>query len=745
MTRWAKEVTVDNVHPEYPRPAMVRENWLNLNGQWDYAIQPADLPQPKTWQGKILVPFAVESALSGVMKRVSSAERLWYRRTFTVPSTWSDRRILLHFGAVDWHAIVWVNGQEIGEHKGCYDPFTFDITDALKQSGDQQIVISVWDPTDEGTQPRGKQVTNPKGIYYTPVTGIWQTVWIEPVPQAYIKSLKIVPDIDQNCVWVTADVGEFGTDTFLHAEATLPPITPGEEGGKTGFWGPPTKPLRISLAKNPETRLWSPDSPYLYDLRVTLHESPKPKGPQSFTTLRVIDSVKSYFGMRNISIAKDQHGFNRLMLNNHQLFQFGPLDQGWWPDGLYTAPTDEALKYDIEITKKLGFNMLRKHVKIEPARFYYHCDKLGILVWQDMPNGNGPRTLRVNSSATEDAKRDGESAKQFETELKAMIDNLHNHPSIVTWVVFNEGWGQYDTKRLADWTKKYDPTRICNATSCWTDRGVSDMLDAHMYPGPGMEDAAPPRVTVLGEFGGLGLPVKGHLWLDKGSWGYRSFETKEALAEKYQSLIKSLYGLLGRGLAAAVYTQTTDVESEVNGLMTYDREVLKFDPATTAKLHQPLYGPVAKAITLLEDSEHKKQKWQYSLQLPDSDWATQRFRDKDWKQSAAPFAKKANYYFAMGTQWNEKNLWLRKTFVVQKLPRDLRLKVYYDVADAVIFLNGKKIKELKGRSKRHYEHIDISQHANLLHRGQNIVAVHCWADPDRRMQAFDLGLYAVDY
>jgi beta-galactosidase/beta-glucuronidase len=429
------------------------------------------------------------------------------------------------------------------------------------------------------------------------------------------------------------------------------------------------------------------------------------------------------------------------MLNNKPLFQYGPLDQGWWPDGLYTAPTDSALKYDLEVTKMLGFNMLRKHVKVEPARFYYHCDKLGLLVWQDMPNGNGWRSLEVRSSDPDDAKRDPDSARQFERELAAVIDALYNHPSIVTWVVFNEGWGQYDTARLAGWVKRHDPTRLCNATSGWADRGVGDLYDAHMYPGPGMEDVGPNRVSVLGEFGGLGLPVKDHLWLDKGSWGYRTFETPEQLMAKYQSLLDSLVGMIGRGLAAAVYTQTTDVESETNGLMTYDRNVVKFDPGKVNRLHERLYRDVPKAQILLEDSEHSRQQWRYTLKQPDGEWAAVEYNDQAWQLGDAPFASQADAYITLGTKWDSSDVWLRRTFTLGRPIADLRLKVYYNVNEAIVYINGKQVKNVSRRSRRHYEHIDISEHAGALRQGKNVIAVHCSAG--ERGQAFDAGLYTV--
>ena len=564
MTRWAKEVGADNVHTEYPRPQMVRKSWLNLNGLWEYAIVGKDELKPANFDGQILVPFPVESALSGVGKAVGEKRHLWYRRTFEVPGEWSQRRVLLHFGAVDWETVVWVNGKKVGSHRGGYDAFTFDITDALKRRGVQEIVLSVWDPTDTGYQPRGKQVRKPGGIWYTSVTGIWQSVWLEPVSQAYIKSLKIVTDIDAEVMRVTAMCSDAVAGFSVEAEAKDGSFTKGKAVGKIG------EEIIIPI-KNP--KLWSPDSPFLYDLKMTLKDN---QGNR-------VDVVESYFGMRKIALGRDDSGVTRIFLNNEPLFMFGPLDQGFWPDGLYTAPTDEAIRYDIEVTKQFGFNMARKHVKVEPARWYYWCDKMGLLVWQDMPSGD-----RYIGRRDPDLVRSDESARQFELELKRIIEGLGNHPSVVMWVAFNEGWGQYDTKGIVELIRRYDSTRLVNNASGWADRGVGDVHDIHSYPGP----APPPnelnRAVVLGEFGGLGLPVKGHTWQDEKNWGYRNFKTNQELTEAYLGLLRNLQPLIEAGLSAAVYTQTSDVEIEVNGLMTYDRAMVKMDAKRIADANRKI-------------------------------------------------------------------------------------------------------------------------------------------------------------
>ncbi|HID23795.1 MAG TPA: glycoside hydrolase family 2, partial [Planctomycetaceae bacterium] len=428
FTRWTSQVRPETVHPEYPRPQMVREAWRNLNGLWDYAVVATDAPQPSKFDGKILVPFPIESALSGVGKRLDETSRLWYRRSFVVPKDWNGKRILLHFGAVDWDATVWVNGKQVGSHRGGYDPFRFDITDALKPGGSQELVVAVWDPTADG-QAKGKQVRKPRGIWYTPSSGIWQTVWLEPVAATHLETLRIVPLFDESAVEIRPTiVGAPGSRLRLQVDVlesdrvirseTFALELPGEGDASKRA----TPSLRVPV---PDFKPWSPDSPFLYDLRITVIRDGQ-----------TVDRIGSYFGMRKISIGPDARGITRILLNNRFVFQIGFLDQGFWPDGLYTAPTDEALRFDIEFTKKLGMNMARKHVKVEMQRWYYWCDRLGLLVWQDMPSMAARRTPTP------------ESRKQFELELKRLIETHINHPSIVMWIVFNEGWGQYDTERL---------------------------------------------------------------------------------------------------------------------------------------------------------------------------------------------------------------------------------------------------------------------------------------------------------
>lgn len=562
MTKWAEEVGPDNALPEYPRPVMKRDSWKNLNGLWKFKITGKG-NSGGGYERQILVPYPVESALSGIQETVGAANRVWYKRSFEVDNPHADGRVLLHFGASDWETQVFINDQYVGTHQGGYDPFTFDITEYLSED-EQEVEITVWDPTDLGHQAVGKQTHDPRSIWYTAVTGIWQTVWLEYVPKNYIKDLKITPDVDNSRVKVAVDENHAMDDFKARIRVINNDKTLGTSTGSS------KQDLYVQLD---DPNLWSPDNPFLYDLEVELLNSDG----------EVIDQVSSYFAMRKISVNKAEDGHMRLFLNNEPLFQLGPLDQGWWPDGLYTAPTDAALKYDIEATKDLGYNMLRKHVKVEPQRFYYWADKIGILVWQDMPNGD----MRPG----EIPERSQESAQQFKKEYKRMIDSFYNHPSIVMWVPFNEGWGQFQTKEITQWTKRYDPTRLVNNASGWTDRNVGDVIDMHSYPGPDMPETEDNRAAVLGEFGGQALVVEDHLWIQDFSRAPNHYETSRSekkLHETYSQMLQQLDKLKDDGLSAAVYTQTTDVESEVNGLITYDREIIKFDLNQLNKLHDML-------------------------------------------------------------------------------------------------------------------------------------------------------------
>ncbi|HIU54477.1 MAG TPA: beta-galactosidase [Candidatus Gallibacteroides avistercoris] len=565
-TEWAEKVDPSNVLPEYPRPIMQRTEWQNLNGLWNYAIRPTGEPEPQTFDGEILVPFAVESSLSGVQKRVGDKNELWYNRTFTVPSKWKDKKILLHFGAVDWKADVWVNDIKVGQHTGGYTPFSFDITPALVK-GENKLVVKVWDSTDKSYQPRGKQVNNPEGIFYTPVTGIWQTVWLEPVAPEYIENIKSTPNIDNGTL--TVDVSTQTRDAWIEVS-----VLDGDEVVSTAK-ALAGQPLQLNI---PNAKLWSPESPFLYNLEIALVRNGK-----------VIDQVSSYTAMRKYTTRRDKNGIVRLQLNNQDIFQFGPLDQGWWPDGLYTAPTDEALVYDIKKTKDFGYNMIRKHVKVEPARWYTHCDQLGIIVWQDMPSGgNSPRWINQRYFDGVEAVRSPESEANYRKEWKEIIDYLYNYPCIGVWVPFNEAWGQFKTVEIAQWTKEYDPSRLVNPASGGNFYTCGDMIDLHNYPEPKLYLYDAQRSTVLGEYGGIGWVVKGHIWEADRNWGYVQFNSSDEVTAEYIKYAKQLKDLIYKGFSAAVYTQTTDVEGEINGLMTYDRKVVKMNEEQIRKINQEI-------------------------------------------------------------------------------------------------------------------------------------------------------------
>ncbi|TAG98988.1 MAG: beta-galactosidase [Sphingobacteriales bacterium] len=575
-TSWAEKVDPVAPHNDYPRPQMKRAQWQNLNGLWDYAITYVDDVQPKNFAGKILVPFAVESSLSGVGKMVGANNCLWYKRSFASPAVQQGQRLLLHFGAVDWQADVFINGKKAGSHQGGFDPFSFDITDLVNKGKANELVVRVWDPTDDGPQPRGKQVNKPSGIWYTPVTGIWQTVWLETVGSTYMQSVYTLTDIDQKALTVVPAIanGKDGDQVAIVVRKEGKEITRQTSSGE--------QKIIIPMAN---FRLWEPGSPELYDVELTVMRNGK-----------AMDQVSTYTAFRKISLEKDADGIQWVMLNNKFLFQYGPLDQGWWPDGLYTAPTAEALLFDIVQTKAMGFNMIRKHTKVESALWYRYCDSLGMLVWQDMPSGdmNFSTDKWITNPSLEpiDKTRTPASEAIYRTELKAMIDALRPFPSIVVWVPFNEAWGQFKTVEISEWTKAYDPYRLVNAASGGNFHAVGDMHDLHNYPDPQIhrpEVFGKDRAVVLGEFGGLGLPIENHTWTDKSNWGYQSFTTKDELMTRYKSLITKLETLIPKGMSAAVYTQTTDVESEVNGLMSYDRKVMKFDPEAIFKINQKLY------------------------------------------------------------------------------------------------------------------------------------------------------------
>ncbi len=713
LTRWVADVDPALPLPEYPRPQLVRDGWLNLNGPWSYAITRSPTP-PDVYDGSLLVPFPVESSLSGVMRRVRPDERLWYRRTFDVPEAWREQRVVLHFGAVDWEATVWVNGALVGSHRGGYDPFSFDVTDVLEGHDTHELVVRVFDPTDAGDQPRGKQVLDPHGIWYTPVTGIWQTVWLESVPVEHIASLRLDPSLEHAHVRITVG-GADPVRVTLHATATVDGDVVAHASGR------PDRPLQLDV---PDARGWSPDDPFLYDLTLELRRGDE-----------VVDRVSSYFGLRDVAIA-EVGGVMRIVLNGEPLFQYGTLDQGYWPDGLYTAPTDEALRFDLEITRALGFNMVRKHVKVEPARWYTWADRIGLLVWQDMPNG-GPHVGYGHGEASGDVPW----AAQFERELFAVVDALQPHPSIVTWVVFNEGWGQHHTARLSEALAAHDPSRLINAASGWNDLGTGDMLDVHWYTGPGAPEPSPGRASVLGEFGGFGLPVLGHTAQTADNWGYQSLPDAEALTEAYLASLERLWPLIARpGLAAAVYTQTTDVETEVNGLLTYDRAVVKMDVARLQAAHAALFRTPPVQLTLVPTSELEAHDWRWTSEPPADGWTGLDFDDTAWDLAPAGFGDGYVPGAVTRTPWASEAIWMRTTFELDADPdalTDLTLRVHHD-ADVDIYVNGQLIVTLPFYTQRYVDVVRDDALRAALRPGRNVLAAHtryAWGG-----QYIDIGL-----
>lgn len=678
VTRWAKDVSPTKALPEYPRPQMVRKDWLNLNGLWDITLGDGT-------ESKILVPFAIESALSGVMKH---AERMTYRRSFEIPAAWSGQQVLLHFGAVDWETKVSLNGKELGIHKGGYDAFSFDITDAARASGAQNLVVEVFDPTNNGGQARGKQTLTPRGIMYTPTSGIWQTVWLEPVAKAHIAALKLIPDVKNNCLRVTVE----GTGT-VEAVASDNGIEVARISGAAGS----ELTLAISNAK-----LWSPESPHLYDLRVTLRSGGK-----------VTDTVSSYFGMRSMALGKDAKGVTRPLLNGTFVFQVGPLDQGFWPDGIYTAPTDEALRFDVAETRRLGFNCTRKHIKVEPDRWYYWCDKLGLMVWQDMPS--------INSYGGKQPI----DAPQFKTELQRMVTNYWNHPSIIMWVVFNESQGQHDTEALTAMVKALDPSRLVNNASGDTDKNCGDVIDKHSYPGPDSPKPEAHRAAVLGEFGGLGLSLDGHKWAAR-SWSYKGAANQDALTRGYEKLLSKAWTLKETaGLSAVIYTQFTDLETECNGLLTYDRAVNKVIPERAAAVNAGILPPKPVIKEVVPTSQNAGIIWRFTLDTPAADWMTPAFSDAAWKAGPGAFGSQGTAGGPIRSEWKTNDIWLRRTFEWQPGVTGTPVLSLCHDDDAEVYINGVLACKADEYTTEYEETAISPEGLAALKPGANVLAVHC--------------------
>ena len=697
-TPYAAQVSTTQPWPEYPRPQLVRADWLNLNGIWQYQSGAAGDPLPTgtTLTSEIRVPFAVESALSGVMEH---HDRLWYRREFTVPAAWKDHRVLLHFDAVDYEAEVFVNGKSVGVHTGGYEAFADDVTDFLKGSGPQELIVRVYDPTDLGGQPRGKQSIHPGGIMYTPTSGIWQTVWMEPVsPAAAVQDIKVVPDVDRSRVLLTVTTlapapGAKVTVKVLAAGVVVKTVTAN-----------PNMPLSIALAK---PRLWSPDSPFLYDLDVTLTQNKT-----------VTDHVRSYFGMRKISLGK-VGGITKMLLNNKFVFEIGPLDQGFWPDGIYTPPTEEAMKGDLQAMKTLGFNMVRKHIKVESQRWYYWADKFGLLVWQDMPSANSytdhPQPLDLAA---------------FEKQERQIIQSHWNHPSIIMWVIFNESQGRHDTPSLVALAKTLDPSRLADRDSGSgyekNDGDVGDVDDVHSYPPPNIAPPSPTQALVCGEYGGIGLNVPNHLW-HLGTT-YTQVDSPAGLQDLYAEFYDKIKSLRDtQGLSAAVYTQITDVETELNGLMTYDRR-FKCDPAVIAKINRFQY-PRPTYREIVPTSEKAAQTWKYTTATPSADWTQSGFDDGVWKTGPGGFGTSAPAGAPVGTPWNTPDIWLRRTFNPGTLTAEqvtrLVVREQHD-EDIEVYINGALAYKAGGYiSDYEYKPATAEGKQSLKPNADNTLAVHC--------------------
>jgi ribosomal protein S17E len=652
---------------------MVRTDWLNLNGLWDFEITDRDTNKIAiNYARKILVPFCVESALSGIKETITGKQQMMYRRYFTVPSNWNQKYLILHFEAVDYETKVWVDGKYVGMHKGGYDHFQFDITGFLSKEQKHEIKIVVWDPTNEGSQPIGKQALPAiKNVTkYTATSGIWQTVWLEPINDVAIESIKIIPNIDNATISLQTKVVGATQGTRIKIQAF--------DQGKEIASSIAADDELVSLQLN-QPKLWSPTNPFLYDLKLSLVKDGK-----------VVDEVSSYFGMRKISMGRDQEGYMRILLNNEIIYQLGPLDQGYWPDGILTPASDQALRYDIAYLKKIGANMDRMHMKVQPERWYYHCDQLGILVWQDMVSPTKFIETKSNLNPSD-----------FELEHNITVDQLYNHPSIIQWVLFNESWGQYDTERLTAALKAKDPTRLVINASGWHDKKVGDIRDFHDYtihPAIALVTKNDERAMVLGEAGGFDLLIPGHLWTPdlktetklKTNWtiDFKKgvVKSSDELIEKYKILLDDLFQLKKYGLNAVVYTQISDVEDEISGWMTYDRKVSKLPETTFAALHEQFFKPTITGKYILPLSMNTAQQWNYRFTAPSNDWI-KNTTIADFKLGEAPFGIESNNAHKVNTTWNTNSLFLNKEFTLTALPSKLSL-VACNTGITDVYING---------------------------------------------------------
>ncbi|MDF1852435.1 MAG: sulfatase-like hydrolase/transferase [Verrucomicrobiales bacterium] len=724
ITEWGEKVTPENAWREYPRPQMKRKDWTNLNGSWDYAITPMEQAEaPEKWVGEILVPFPLESRIGGVQRLLQPDEGLWYRRAFDLDAL-PDGRLLLHFEAVDYKTTVWVNGKEAGTNVGGSLPFSFDITDKVI-AGRNEIRLKVTDRTDaeDSFQLVGKQRLRPGGITYTRVSGIWQTVWLEEVPETHIRSLKILGGMDGTIRIEPSITGEGS----IRAEAWL-------DGAKVAEGG---ETLRV---ENP--KLWSPDSPTLYDLKITLLGA---KG-------EAVDAVESYTGLREVGKVKDADGNWRFTLNGEEIFHWGPLDQGWWPGGLLTPPSEEAMLFELDFLKKSGFNMIRKHIKVEPSRYYYHCDRMGFLVWQDQVSGGASppwerldprRNVRKAPKPGDslDAEWPDDEHAQWMAEHQQMIDHLYGHPSIVVWTPFNERWGQHRTMKVGEWVTKYDPSRLINIASGGNFFSVGDIADMHSYPHPtfpfhiGKYDD---YIKVVGEFGGHGWKVEDHVWVEQDRYMVYGGMPKdvEEFKGRYAESIRLLAELKAQGVAGGVYTQTTDIEREINGLMTYDRKVIKIPAEDLEKISRSLFEPLPETATYLPVSSPH---WKFTTKAPAKGWFRSGFDDSAWKTGIAGFGSKGTPGVTIQTDWTGREIWLRKSFGIGKLPEggEFRLLLYHD-EDVIVYLNGTEVVARKGYTTDYISVPLDAKARQLLKAGENVIAIH--VRQTRGGQGIDAGL-----
>ena len=713
--------------PEHPALMIFHDEdaQVYLNGLWDYALTKDEQETPAEYAGKILVPFCIESPLSGVGKRIKT-EHIWYRRTFELPETWRlglhggpSHRMLLHFGGADWEAVCWVNGQKVGTHRGGYAPFCFDITDALIRGNEQEIVVRVWDPIDGFKYPQGKQRRN-RPSHYESSSGIWQTVWLEPVAAVSIENLKLTPDIDRGVLKIEPTVrGDAANCTI---EVTVLDETT-EVVKKSGS---ATDPLELKLN---QPKLWSPDRPFLYGFKGRLVRNG-----------RTLDNMDGYFAMRKIEIAPDKKWINRILLNGKQIFQMGPLDQSYWPESVFTPPSEEAMVWELQYLKDVGCNMVRLHVTTNPDRWYYACDRIGLLVWQDFVCGK--RDSRYEDMSDADAA-------EWRREQREMVDALYNHPSIVMWVVFNEAWNQHRTEDHTRWIMDYDPSRLVSVASGWQDvpglGHIRDMHDYSTHPSIPLPATEPKRAVVLGECGGFNCIVTGHNWhgevqpekTDNNDWVQDikrpRYDMGDSLTEHYVALVEDLRLLQTEGLCGAVYTQSTDMKREQNGYLAFDRRVSKIDPAKLRTIHQRLFAAPPRLRCLLGGVTGGPVEWRYVTDTPPGEWTAPEYDDASWRQGHGPFGVTEGGQPALGTRLDVKRFYLRKTFDLHDLPAGAAVRVRISgwfrgqLNLCTIHLNGQAVAIDNTRHIQAGDRVSLfnlhPEQLKMLHRGRNTLAV----------------------